>query len=118
MDGMYGWRGTTLITGAIVLNISMLGLLMKSPSKKHKKRDKSSGIFNIKVFRNISFFLFLLNNVIFFFGHSIVSIHLPAYAMHHGVSQDMAAYLVSIGGVASLVGRIVGNTIRCTFCHM
>ena len=88
----------------------IFGLLMKSPQhKKDEELKTSSSVFNLKVFRNISFVFFCLNNSFFFFGQSIISVHLPAYAMSLNISQHKAAYLVSISGISSSCGRFFGS---------
>ena len=110
----YGWRGATLVTGAIILNLCTVGLLMKSPEKKVKKEKKDENVFNLKVFKNISFVLFCINNAFFFFGHSIISVHLPTYALSLNVDRTKAAYLVSISGISSFGGRFIGGVLSLT----
>ena len=112
----YGWRGTTLITGSIILNMCVLGLMMKSPARSNTtsdafKKRSTTTVFNFKVFRNIHFLLFLLSNSFFFCGHSVMSVHLPSHAMILGMEQYQAAHLISIMGLANFAGRIIGGLL-------
>ena len=89
---------------------------MKSPPKKkdHEKKESSENVFNLKVFSNIHFVLFCLNNMFFFFGHSIISVHLPSHALSLGIESHKAGYLVSIIGLANFAGRILGGVLSLT----
>ena len=103
LDTHFGWQGTLLITSGLALHLCVVGLLMKPKTTKAKTRN----IMNFKVFRIKCFWILLLNNMFLMLGFIIVSVHLPAYGETKGLSSSEAGYLISYGGVASLLGRVI-----------
>ena len=59
-----------------------------------------------ETFKNKFFMLLLLNGAMFLFGSSIVFTHIIAYAESQGISATLAKVMVTLLGVASLLGKI------------
>ena len=59
-----------------------------------------------ETFKNFYFLLLLLNGALFLFGSSIVFTHIIAYAESQGISATLAKVMVTLLGVASLLGKI------------
>ena len=58
------------------------------------------------IFTNPYFALLLINGAMFLFGSSVVFTHIIAYAESQGISPALGRAMVSLLGVASLVGKI------------
>ena len=58
------------------------------------------------IFTNPYFALLLVNGAMFLFGSSVVFTHIIAYAESQGISPALGRAMVSLLGVASLVGKI------------
>ena len=122
-----------LLTGAVCLNVCVCGGLLKtqpeqSPnnttekkinetSENHNQKDKLSEM-NLHVFKNTSFVVLCLTNFFFYFGLSVVHVHLSAYASSVGFTEYQGAILFSALGIANFAGCImlglIGNTPRIT----
>ena len=103
LNDLYGWQGTLLITSGVAFHLCVVSLLIKP----EKTKQTSTNIMNLKVFKDKCFWLLINCNMIFMFGFIIVSVHLPAYAETKGLDSNKASYLISYGGVASLLGRVI-----------
>nr|XP_057939080.1 monocarboxylate transporter 2-like [Doryrhamphus excisus] len=126
----FGWRGSLLILGALMLNCCVAGALMRpvgscTPSaalqKKAKEQwddcttntepRKQSCVSRAKKFLDLSFFkdrgfiIYLLGNVMFIFGAYAPIMFLSAHAVRQGVDQYSAAYLLSIMGLVDMFVR-------------
>ncbi|XP_008278347.1 monocarboxylate transporter 2-like [Stegastes partitus] len=126
--GQFGWRGSLLILGGMMLNCCVAGALMRpvtplcrpsscAPPKKVEQPDKQntkikrSFVKNLKTFLDISFFkdrgfvIYLIGNVMFIFGAYAPIVFLSAYAINQGVEKYSAAYLLSIMGFVDMFVR-------------
>ncbi|XP_073324705.1 monocarboxylate transporter 2-like isoform X2 [Pagrus major] len=125
----FGWRGSLLILGGLMLNCCVAGALMRPvvpPSKPsactlQKKVEeqpndcntklKRSWMKNAKKFLDVSFFkdrgfvIYLIGSVMFIFGAYAPIVFLPAYAINQGVEEYSAAYLLSIMGFVDMFVR-------------
>ncbi|XP_036956765.1 monocarboxylate transporter 2-like [Acanthopagrus latus] len=125
----FGWRGSLLILGGLMLNCCVAGALMRpvvAPSKPSactlpKKveeqpsscntKPKWSWMKNAKKFLDLSFFrdrgfvIYLIGSVMFIFGAYAPIVFLPAYAISQGVEEYSAAYLLSIMGFVDMFVR-------------
>ncbi|XP_042351401.1 monocarboxylate transporter 2-like [Plectropomus leopardus] len=125
----FGWRGSLLILGGLILNCCVAGALMRpvipsrepsscAPQKKveeqpimHKTKLKESCMNNAKKFLDLTFFrdrgfvIYLIGNVLFIFGAYAPIVFLPAYAVTKGIEEYNAAYLLSIMGFVDMFVR-------------
>ncbi|XP_061902960.1 monocarboxylate transporter 2-like isoform X3 [Entelurus aequoreus] len=124
----FGWRGSLLILGALMLNCCVAGALMRpvksclsSPALQRKSKEppdnsnteqsKQSCGSHAKKFLDLSFFkdrgfvIYLIGNILFIFGAYAPIVFLSAYAVSQGVDQYSAAYLLSIMGFVDMFVR-------------
>lgn len=140
----YGWRGSFRILSAIVLNCCVAGSLMrpvkmqrsaeaqqKSPSEredaeqntdkllsKDSQSDKKDGclqrFFDISLFKHRGFLIYLVGNVVMFFGFFAPVVFLAPYAKDMGIDEYSAAFLLSIFALVDMFVRpatgLLGNT--------
>ncbi|CAG02046.1 unnamed protein product [Tetraodon nigroviridis] len=120
---MYGWRGTLLILGGLLLNCCVAGALMRpvrlppvtSPADKEKEMEKdpicsscvknARGILDLSIFKDRGFLIYLIGNVMFFFGAYAPFLFLAEYAVSQGVDEYSAALLLSIVGFVDIFTR-------------
>ncbi|XP_029989340.1 monocarboxylate transporter 2-like [Sphaeramia orbicularis] len=128
LQDKYGWRGSLLILGALMLNCCVAGALMRPvrmtlkqsypPQKKleeqpdkHITRIKGTCMENAKKFLDLTFFkdrgfvIYLIGNIMFIFGAYAPIVFLSAYAVSRGVEEYSAAYLLSIMGFVDMFVR-------------
>ena len=111
----YGWRGATLITAGMVLQLCVLGAFLNKPTlsslqhsgqlQESTREPEDSSAFNLKVFQNISYVSFCIHNLLYWFAHSVVSIHLPTYAYSLGLSNQKVGLLISVTGLTGFIGK-------------
>jgi len=118
----FGWRGSLVILGGLMLNCCVAGALMRpvvlprGPEKGEElpnlcTKPKTSCTNNAKKFLDLTFFkdrgfvIYLIGNVIFIFGAYAPIMFLSAYAIKQGVDQYSAAYLLSIMSFADMFVR-------------
>ncbi|XP_034726220.1 monocarboxylate transporter 2-like [Etheostoma cragini] len=125
----FGWRGSLLILGGLMLNCCVAGALMRpvilprKPStcalQKNMEEQpntcntklKGSCMNNAKKFLDWSFFkdrgfiIYLIGNVLFIFGAYAPFVFLSAYAITQGIDEYSAAYLLSITGFVDMFVR-------------
>lgn len=130
----FGWRGSFLILGALLLNCCVAGALMRpidlfrnspmarppstvdSPNTKLKVswRSNINKFVDFSLFKDRSFLIYLVGNVMFFFGTYAPIVFLAAYAVSLGIDEYRAAYLLSIMGFVDMFTRpgtgLVANT--------
>ncbi|XP_076605286.1 monocarboxylate transporter 2-like [Chaetodon auriga] len=125
----FGWRGSLLILGGLMLNCCVAGALMRPVSvpckpsssalrtkaeeqpNNSKTTLKESCLMNVKKFLDFSFFkdrgfvIYLCGNMLFIFGAYSPIMFLQAYAVSKGVDEYSAAYLLSIMGLVDMFVR-------------
>ncbi|XP_070825304.1 monocarboxylate transporter 2-like [Chaetodon trifascialis] len=150
----FGWRGSFLVLGAIVLNCCVAGALMRPVNKHALKKPKSepskcngaaaeeaatagAGVqsdnllpeekqkeskgqscmqkfIDPSLFRHRGFLIYLIGNVVMFFGFFAPVVFLAPYAKHLGIDEYSAAFLLSIFALVDMFVRpttgLVGNT--------
>ncbi|XP_076845783.1 monocarboxylate transporter 1b [Brachyhypopomus gauderio] len=129
----FGWRGSFLILGGALFNCCVAGALMRpigpkpqpviAPpkedgrgEKKEKKPliQKVNRFLDLTLFTHRGFLLYLLGNVIMFFGLFAPLIFLSNYAKSKEISKEKAAFLLSILAFTDMVARpsmgLVANT--------
>ncbi|XP_061544780.1 monocarboxylate transporter 2-like isoform X2 [Phycodurus eques] len=125
----FGWRGSLLIIGALMLNSCVAGALMRpigscntSSCAQQQKSEEQSNNGNTKkwkhscgsrakkilawsFFKDRGFLIYLIGNIMFIFGAYAPIVFLSTYAVSHGVDQYSAAYLLSIMGFVDMFVR-------------
>ncbi|KAG8007459.1 Monocarboxylate transporter 2 [Nibea albiflora] len=121
----YGWRGSLLVLGAIMLNCCVAGALMRpvaqpppSPPEQRVEEQPNNSNTNLKesCLKNISFFdvsffkhrgfiIYLFGSMMFIFGAYAPFLFLSAYAINQGIDEHSAAYLLSFMGFVDMVVR-------------
>nr|XP_046240509.1 monocarboxylate transporter 2-like [Scatophagus argus]XP_046240511.1 monocarboxylate transporter 2-like [Scatophagus argus] len=123
----FGWRGSFLILGGLILNCCVAGALMRpvillcKPSpcavqEEEQPNDSSSKLklswkknakklFDLSFFKDRGFVIYLIGNVMFIFGAYGPIVFLSAYAVSQGVEEYSAAYLLSIMGFVDMFIR-------------
>lgn len=120
---MYGWRGTLLILGGLMLNSCVAGALMRpvgllhttSPADKQQEVEKKPifsscvkkvrSILDPSIFKDRGFLIYIIGNVMFFFGAYAPFLFLAEYAVSQGVDEYSAAFLLSIAGFVDIFTR-------------
>ncbi|XP_044068126.1 monocarboxylate transporter 2 [Siniperca chuatsi] len=148
----FGWRGSFLILGSIVLNCCVAGALMRPVNKnaqpkpktdppecngaaaeeaadtrvqsanllteENQNESRSQGcvhkFIDLSLFRHRGFLIYLIGNVVMFFGFFAPVVFLAPYAKHQGIDEYSAAFLLSIFALVDMFIRpatgLIGNT--------
>ena len=130
----YGWRGAMIITSAVCVQAVAFGALLLPvhyfiPVIPHRRREVEYNsqiinkvsplqtIFNVSLFKDSKFIIFLCNNVLWNIGSLILVVVVADYAVLQGVSKQNSSYLVSALCLSSLLGRIIiALIVGCTSC--
>ncbi|XP_062842707.1 monocarboxylate transporter 2-like [Trichomycterus rosablanca] len=137
----FGWRGAFFILGAMLLNCCVAGALMrplrndpetngttkpKPDSNEDEIEDQSrsrrrcldsmSVFMDLSLFRHRGFIIYLVGNMLMFFGFFAPMIFLAAYAKNRGVDEYSAASLLSVLALVDMIARpgtgLLANTAR------
>ncbi|XP_035512910.1 monocarboxylate transporter 2 [Morone saxatilis] len=149
----FGWRGSFLILGSIVLNCCVAGSLMRPVNKNAQQKPKTEQpecngaaaeeaatvdtsaqsdnlteenrnesmtqgcvhkFIDLSLFRHRGFLIYLIGNVVMFFGFFAPVVFLAPYAKHQGIDEYSAAFLLSIFALVDMFIRpatgLIGNT--------
>lgn len=120
----FGWRGSFLILGGLLLNCCIAGSLMRPlgpPAGKHKKEEGLAATtttkekltpwqvvnkyLDLSLFKHRGFLIYLSGNVIMFLGFFAPIVFLTAYAKDMGVDEYSAAFLLSILAFVDMFAR-------------
>ncbi|XP_038596820.1 monocarboxylate transporter 2 [Tachyglossus aculeatus] len=125
----YGWKGSFLILGAILLNCCVAGSLMRpigpKPAPAALKKDLENGAgsaslhknnktsvcqtinryLDLSLFKHRGFLIYLSGNVIMFVGFFAPIVFLPSYAKNKGIDEYSAAFLLSILAFVDMFAR-------------
>ncbi|MEQ2217104.1 hypothetical protein XENOCAPTIV_018764 [Xenoophorus captivus] len=122
----FGWRGSFLILGGLLLNCCVAGSLMRpiGPKPQPAKPDAEAGdgkgapaqpkktvlqtintFIDLTLFKHRGFLLYLLGNVIMFFGLFSPLVFLSNYAKSKEISKEKAAALLSIMAFVDMFAR-------------
>lgn len=119
----FGWRGSFLILGGLLLNCCVAGSLMRplrAPPNQTKtleekpvasKTEKSTAwqtvnkYLDLSLFKHRGFLIYLSGNVIMFVGFFAPIVFLSPYAKDNGVDEYRAAFLLSILAFVDMVAR-------------
>ncbi|KAJ3612106.1 hypothetical protein NHX12_020383 [Muraenolepis orangiensis] len=127
----FGWRGSFLILGGILLNCCVAGALMRplAPPPNQSKKDEElapadlgvavvvvtaekqsawntvNKYLDLSLFKHRGFLIYLSGNVIMFLGFFSPIVFLAAYAKDMGVDEYSAAFLLSILAFVDMFAR-------------
>ncbi|XP_076152748.1 monocarboxylate transporter 2 [Alosa pseudoharengus] len=121
----FGWRGSFLILGGLLLNCCVAGALMRPlmPPPGQKKKDEEAPVpavtstekvscfqtvnkyLDLSLFKHRGFLIYLSGNVIMFVGFFAPIVFLAPYAKDTGVDQYSAAFLLSILAFVDMFAR-------------
>ncbi|KAF5928311.1 hypothetical protein HPG69_014916 [Diceros bicornis minor] len=126
----FGWKGSFLILGGILLNACVAGSLMrpvgpkqttnksknkigikvdesggKKSSKKKSTWEKINKYLDFSLFKHRGFLIYLSGNVIMFLGFFAPIIFLAPYAKDKGIDEYSAAFLLSIMAFVDMFAR-------------
>lgn len=119
----FGWRGSFLILGGLLLNCCVAGSLMrplKAPPNQAKvpeekpvasKTEKSTAwqainkYLDLSLFKHRGFLVYLSGNCIMFVGFFAPIVFLSPYAKDNGVDEYRAAFLLSILAFVDMFAR-------------
>lgn len=106
----YGWEGSLLILGGLVLNVCACGALLRTPPTKRKNDNKKKT--NFKLLKNWNLSLFLLHQILFTTAVSVVYIHITAMIESlTGVSRTKSSLSLTVIGITNFSGRIIHGAI-------
>uniref|UniRef100_A0A3B3YFS4 Major facilitator superfamily (MFS) profile domain-containing protein n=1 Tax=Poecilia mexicana TaxID=48701 RepID=A0A3B3YFS4_9TELE len=97
----FGGRGSFSVLGFIVLNRCVAGALMKP------RKSQSFVFIDISLFTHRGFLIFLIGNVVMFFGSFAPVVFLDPYAKHQGTYEYSAPLLLSIFALVGMFSRPV-----------
>lgn len=120
----FGWRGSFLILGGLLLNCCVAGSLMRPIGPKPKPPEKSTerrtvmqtinSFIDLTLFKHRGFLLYIIGNSIMFFGLFTPLVFLSNYAKSKEIPKAKAAFLLSVLAFVDMVARpsmgIVANT--------
>ncbi|XP_077428435.1 monocarboxylate transporter 1a [Vanacampus margaritifer] len=120
----FGWRGSFLILGGLLLNCCVAGSLMRpigpkpKPVEKTTERRSCSQIMNsfldLSLFKHRGFLLYISGNIVMFFGLFAPLVFLSNFAKSKDIPKEKAAFLLSVLAFVDMVARpsmgIVANT--------
>uniref|UniRef100_A0A087XZN4 Monocarboxylate transporter 1 n=1 Tax=Poecilia formosa TaxID=48698 RepID=A0A087XZN4_POEFO len=118
----FGWRGSFLILGGLLLNCCVAGSLMRpigpkpqpakpegdasAPAQPKKTVLQTINTFiDLTLFKHRGFLLYLMGNVVMFFGLFSPLVFLSNYAKSKEISKEKAALLLSIMAFVDMFAR-------------
>ncbi|XP_076023193.1 monocarboxylate transporter 1-like [Genypterus blacodes] len=121
----FGWRGSFLILGGLLLNCCVAGSLMRPlkpnppPPKPDPEPEKVAdtvqpkktvlqtinSFIDLTLFKHRGFLLYLMGNVVMFFGLFAPLVFLSNYAKSKDISKEKAAFLLSVLAFVDMFAR-------------
>lgn len=118
----FGWRGSFLILGGLLLNCCVAGSLMRpigpkpqppkveaveagQPQPKRTVLQKINSFIDLTLFKHRGFLLYLLGNFVMFFGLFSPLVFLSNYAKSKDISKEKAAFLLSVLAFIDMFAR-------------
>ncbi|XP_078112013.1 monocarboxylate transporter 1-like [Sander vitreus] len=129
MYDKFGWRGSFLILGGLLFNCCVAGSLMRpiGPKPQPAKPDSEAGevkavdpvqpqpkktalqtinsFIDLTLFKHRGFLLYLMGNVVMFFGLFAPLVFLSNYAKSKDIGKEKAAFLLSVLAFVDMVAR-------------
>uniref|UniRef100_A0A8C9JFC0 Monocarboxylate transporter 2 n=1 Tax=Panthera tigris altaica TaxID=74533 RepID=A0A8C9JFC0_PANTA len=132
----FGWKGSFLILGGLLLNACVAGSLMRpvepkqatkksknkigikendpDVNKSHRKKSRWERVnkyLDFSLFKHRGFLIYLSGNVIMFLGFFAPIIFLAPYAKDKGIDEYSAAFLLSIMAFVDMFARPCGGIV-------
>uniref|UniRef100_A0A671VAQ7 Monocarboxylate transporter 1 n=1 Tax=Sparus aurata TaxID=8175 RepID=A0A671VAQ7_SPAAU len=111
----FGWRGSFLILGGLLLNCCVAGSLMrpigpkpqppKPDSEKKTVMQTINSFIDLTLFKHRGFLLYLGGNVFMFFGLFAPLVFLSNFAKSKDISKEKAAFLLSVLAFVDMFAR-------------
>ncbi|XP_022618932.1 monocarboxylate transporter 1-like [Seriola dumerili] len=125
----FGWRGSFLILGGLLLNCCVAGSLMRpiGPKPQPAKPDSEAGegkavdsvqpqpkktvlqtinsFIDLTLFKHRGFLLYLMGNSVMFFGLFAPLVFLSNFAKNKDISKEKAAFLLSVLAFVDMFAR-------------
>uniref|UniRef100_A0A7N9AMU4 Monocarboxylate transporter 1 n=1 Tax=Mastacembelus armatus TaxID=205130 RepID=A0A7N9AMU4_9TELE len=108
----FGWRGSFLILGGLLLNCCVAGSLMRPigpkpqlPQPKKTVLQTINSFIDLTLFKHRGFLLYLMGNVVMFFGLFAPLVFLSNYAKSKEISKEKAAFLLSVLAFVDMFAR-------------
>lgn len=116
----FGWRGSFLILGGLLLNCCVAGALMRpigpkpQPLKPEAEGEgqprrtvmqKINSFIDLTLFKHRGFLLYLMGNFVLFFGLFSPLVFLSNYAKSKDISKEKAAFLLSVLAFIDMFAR-------------
>lgn len=124
----FGWRGSFLILGGILLNCCVAGSLMRPIGPKPKAAVEAvsddgekktvmeiiNSVIDLSLFKHRGFLLYLIGNIVLFCGIFTPLVFLSNYAKTKNISNEKAASLLSVLAFVDMVVRPSMGTVANT----
>ncbi|CAK6973298.1 monocarboxylate transporter 1-like [Scomber scombrus] len=116
----FGWRGSFLILGGLLFNCCVAGSLMRpigpKPLPPTPAEDKAAepkktvlqtinSFIDLTLFKHRGFLLYLMGNIVMFFGLFSPLVFLSNYAKSKDISKEKAAFLLSVLAFVDMFAR-------------
>ncbi|MBN3323397.1 MOT2 protein, partial [Atractosteus spatula] len=89
-------------------------IIRKNQQDKNRCLDKVNKFIDLSLFKHRGFLIYLVGNVIMFFGFFAPIVFLAPYAKHLGIDEYSAAFLLSILAIVDMIARpgtgLIANT--------
>uniref|UniRef100_A0A9J7XAQ6 Monocarboxylate transporter 13 n=1 Tax=Cyprinus carpio carpio TaxID=630221 RepID=A0A9J7XAQ6_CYPCA len=120
----YAWRGALLVLGGLSFNMIACGALIRPLGKpkvvvkaeNSTKLNKCSSLFSricegfeLALLSHRGFLTYSVAITLFNAGYFIPYVHLVAHSRHIGFNEYQAAFVISVTGVADIVGRVASG---------
>ncbi|KAM6928127.1 monocarboxylate transporter 1-like [Xenentodon cancila] len=120
----FGWRGSFMILGGMLFNCCVAGSLMRPIGPKPKPVETTTerrtvlqtinSFIDLTLFKHRGFLLYIVGNVVMFFGLFAPLVFLSNYAKSENIPKEKAAFLLSILAFVDMFARpsmgMVANT--------
>ena len=122
LNTTYGWRGTMLLMGGVLLHTCVFGSIMwpknkdKISAQTSSNSDAPNSLTELDILNSLRvnwrFLVLCISNFAFAFGFSIFSTHMPEYSRRDiGLNEFQMSVLVSCTGVANLAFRLLQGAL-------
>uniref|UniRef100_A0AAY5E9M2 Monocarboxylate transporter 1 n=1 Tax=Electrophorus electricus TaxID=8005 RepID=A0AAY5E9M2_ELEEL len=124
----FGWRGSFLILGGLLFNCCVAGSLMRpigpkpkpavkesnTPGEKKTVMEVINSFIDLSLFKHRGFLLYLMGNIVMFFGLFCPLVFLSNYAKSKHIAKEKAAFLLSVLAIVDMVARPSMGTVANT----
>lgn len=107
---VYTWRGTMFILAGMALNMCVFAMLLRPLKWQTMQRPK---LLDLDLITSCTFVTFALAEILWNIGSLVLLTIAPHFSMLNGISGGKSAFLLSLIGVGSIVGRVFYGFIPC-----